>query len=93
MTAAKTRLRAAAAAVAREGSCCQQNERKDHTKKRKRSDLDQEISGSEANPHLLKASPQYIKDGNAGSEEYSGPYPQHVRPTSQECQVRQDHIS
>lgn len=92
MTVVKTRLRAAAAAVAREGSCCQQNERKDHTNKRKRSDLDQESSGSEANPHLLKASPQYIKDGNAGSE-YSGPYPQHVRPTSQECQIARDGLA
>lgn len=58
------------------------------TKKRKAThDPDQSNSETNASPQSLKGSKPAVQQDS--TNDYSGPYPQLVRPTAQECQVRQ----
>ena len=87
MTAARTR--AAAATVSRKRSQTENSAQIAHAKKRKRSDLDQTLSDSEVKPSSPEVASHKKKQNSIKSDagEYSGPYPQHNRPTPQECQA------
>ena len=88
-----TRTRSAAATNASKVSVPRHVGQKMQTKKRKYSDLDQVTSDSE----VERRSPtskfieedQKVRTGD--SDGYSGPYPQHNRPTPEECQASQVH--
>lgn len=87
MTAARTR--AAAATASGKRSQTQTGGQVAHVKKRKRSDLDQTTSDSEVKPSSPEVASHKKKQNSIKSDagEYSGPYPQHNRPTPQECQA------
>ena len=84
-----TRTRGTAAANASNVSAPREVGQKVQTKKRKHSDLDQVTPASETEPRLptSKAVQEAPKPGTGGSDGYSGPYPQHNRPTPEECQA------
>ncbi len=88
-----TRTRSAAATNARKVSVPRKVGQKMQTKKRKHSDLDQVTSDSEVELRspTSKVVEQDQKSRTGGSDGYSGPYPQHNRPTPEECQASQVH--
>ena len=88
-----TRTKTAAAANASKVTVPRQVGQKVQTKKRKHSDLDQVTPDSEVEPRsptskFAKGDP---KTSTSGSDGYSGPYPQHKRPTPEECQASQSY--
>jgi len=88
-----TRTKTAAAANASKVTVPRQVGQKVQTKKRKHSDLDQVTPDSEVEPRsptskFVKGDP---KTSTSGSDGYSGPYPQHKRPTPEECQASQSY--
>ncbi|KAL0023848.1 hypothetical protein WJX77_011324 [Trebouxia sp. C0004] len=90
-----TRTKSAAAPNASKVTVPSPVGQKGPTKKRKHSDLDQVTSDSEVEPRsptstFVKGDP---KLSTSESDGYSGPYPQHKRPTSEECQVARDGLA
>ncbi|KAL3132995.1 hypothetical protein ABBQ38_006904 [Trebouxia sp. C0009 RCD-2024] len=62
------------------------------TKKRKAThDPDQSNSETNASPQSLKGSKPAVQQDS--TNDYSGPYPQLVRPTAQECQAARDGLA
>ncbi len=88
-----TRTRSAAAANASNVSAPRKVGQKVQAKKRKHADLDQVTSDSDTEPRLptSKVLQEAPKTSTGGSDGYSGPYPQHKRPTPEECQASQGH--
>lgn len=89
----RTRTKGAAAANASNVSAPRTIGQKVQTKKRKHSDLDQVTSDSETEPRLPTSNvvQEAPETSTGGSDGYSGPYPQHKRPTPEECQASQSY--
>ncbi len=88
-----TRTRGAATTNASKVSVPRKVGQNMQTKKRKHSDLDQVTSDSEVELRspTSKLVDEDRKSRTGGFDGYSGPYPQHNRPTYQECQASQVH--
>ncbi len=88
-----TRTRSTAATNASKVSVPRKVGQNLQTKKRKHSDLDQVTSDSEV--ELRSPTSKFVEEDKeirtGGSDGYSGPYPQHSRPTPEECQASQVH--
>ncbi|DBB08986.1 TPA: hypothetical protein ACH3X3_007617 [Trebouxia sp. C0006] len=86
-----TRTRSTAATNASKVSVPRKVGQNLQTKKRKHSDLDQVTSDSEV--ELRSPTSKFVEEDKkirtGGSDGYSGPYPQHSRPTPEECQASQ----